>query len=66
MLPPTPPSSTLGGEILKIPLVIAARSELTLQWVTAQRGIEGNERTDVLAKQAAALPQDTVPWTPVR
>ena len=55
-------ASTLGARLwAQLRRMTADGSTVTLQWVPAHCGLVGNERADALAKEAAALPQQSTP-----
>ncbi|KAF0305651.1 Ribonuclease H [Amphibalanus amphitrite] len=55
-------ASTLGARLwAQLRRMTADGSTVTLQWVPAHCGLAGNERADALAKEAAALPQQSTP-----
>ena len=59
---PAAQRSLLGVEIWKkITSLANANRPIHLQWVPSHCGIGGNERADVLAREAAALPQEAAP-----
>ena len=58
---PSAQQSYLGAAIWDGLLALTARGhEVHLQWVPSHCDLAGNERADVLAKEAARLPQDRV------
>ena len=55
-------TSPVGAEIWRLLSAISSRGQdVHLQWVPAHCGLEGNERADILAKEASGLPQAEVP-----
>ena len=55
-------TTPLGADIWELLTTISNRpQEVYLQWVPAHCGLAGNERADILAKEASGLPQNTVP-----
>lgn len=60
---PAAQTSPLGAAIWEGLSVLAegGSRQVHLQWVPAHCDLEGNERADLIAKEAAALPQEEVP-----
>ena len=62
---PAEQPTRLCTEVWEALLQLAERGRrVILQWVPSHRGLPGNERAEVLAKEASALPQDEVELAP--
>ena len=51
----------LGAAIWRLLTITEGGRHIHLQWIPAHCGLPGNEKADMLAKEASSLPQDNVP-----
>ncbi|XP_043213789.1 ribonuclease H-like [Amphibalanus amphitrite] len=60
-------ATALGAAVWRLLLALTdGGRRVFMQWIPAHCGIPGNERADVLAKEASSLSQDAVPRTSAR